>query len=201
VSEIFDEPESISLLQTLRNMNYAIDLPNLTLPDKKAIVDALYNTETLILRSEHNEVPFSLSKNRQGAETATLARAFHLCTLLHLHLTIRLLPAQCSPLHSRLLSKLLALLSSISADELQHPHALDILLWCVFVGTATARDRSTRIELIMFMWGIEPGLEWAGKEGARERLRRVVWREDVCEAALRLIWARIILSREGMEES
>lgn len=69
---------------------------------------------------------------------------------------------------------------------------LDILLWCVFVGTSCAKERDTRVELVVLMTDTEPSIEWVTVEKVRVRFRRVVWREGVCDEKLNAIWARIM---------
>ena len=110
-------------------MSHAIDIPNLSLSDKKAIADALYSTEYRILSQEHSQTRL---------EMWTLSQAFRIASLIYLHLAIREFPSL-SKVHQRLLTYLLVLLRSVSWDEISEQQASgDVLLWTAFVAAAAS---------------------------------------------------------------
>lgn len=139
-----------------------------------------------------------------------LMTAFHIASLLYLHLIIRELPNP-ALLHRRLLSHLTTLINNISIrlsistplselDPSLHPESstphftkeeLDILLWIVFVGVAASSDRDSRITFVMAVRGAEPELIWCGVEDVAMRLEGVIWRRERCEEFLGACWGEM----------
>jgi hypothetical protein len=195
-------PQSSEILQALRSMTYAIDDPSLSLPDKNALVDLLYTTELRILLTEHYNPSIHSFEDKRAEylpSTSTLEQAFILCSLMYLQLAIRELhPA--SRIHERLLAQLLCLLQPITYYELIGPSDLDILLWCVFVGCATAKDRDIRTRLMMSIRVAEPDIERVNLETIRGRLSRITWRARVCDPILDVIWGQIQTKGTGYLE-
>lgn len=62
----------------------------------------------------------------------------------------------------------------------------------MFVGISCAKERDTRVELVVLMRDAEPTIEWLTVDEVRERLRRIVWREGICDEKLDVIWGRIM---------
>jgi hypothetical protein len=161
-------------------MSHAIDIPNLSLDDKKAICDALYATEYQILELEHSQV---------GGEKPLLSQAFTIASLLYLHLVMREFP-NLSKVHDRLLTRLLILLRSISWDEIQGQEASrDVLLWTAFVAaTASSTGHPAKDYFFLVASAIE-----IDRSRARERFKRVAWRSKICEKLLGRVWNEMSL--------
>jgi hypothetical protein len=143
------------------------------LETKKAISDTLYNFEYRILSFEHQTQHFS----------SHLEHAFTIASLLYLQLVFRELPNS-SKVHHRLLLTLLQILRSISWIEGDR----DVLLWIVFICAAASRDDMMRSEFVGIQRRLDPDVENQSLEMARERLRRVAWRESICGSILENIW-------------
>ncbi|KAE8453682.1 hypothetical protein EG329_009193 [Mollisiaceae sp. DMI_Dod_QoI] len=226
-------PSTTSILQRLRYMSSTIDLPKISFEDKKSIVDALYDTEYTILTSPHlsqfqspenfqpnqefdSPPPMNIDTQNQTTHQL-LTAAFHIASLLYLHLMLRELPNP-ALLHRRLLGHLITLVNSISIelslsslsppipleniDPALHPQLstetprlnqeeLDILLWVVFVSVAASSDRESRISFVMAMRGAEPDVLWSEMEDVGARLRGVAWRGSRCEHVLEEIWSEM----------
>jgi hypothetical protein len=197
------------LLQTLRQISHIISLPNMTPYQKHSTASTVTNTEYLILS---NTIPFTA----YISPLSILSQAFTLASLLYLHLTFRLLPSfpNSSKLHHRLISTILSLLSSLSLNQFTSPESQDLLLWVVFVCSAASgsgflqsQQRKTGVELkegirvnardfVVLMRNVDPGIVRQSKGEVRARLRRVVWKEGVCDTLHDGIW-RVVEEMRG----
>jgi hypothetical protein len=64
----------------------------------------------------------------------------------------------------------------------------DVVLWIVFICAAASRDDVMRSEFVGIQRRLDPDVENQSLEMARERLRRVAWRESICGSILEKIW-------------
>ena len=180
-SSIFPDEESAKLLETLQYMSYAIDIPNISTRDKKEISVALYQTEYHLLSVEYEKA------SSQESLTSLPSEVFSIASCLYLQLVIRELPTM-SKVHHRLLYRLQYLLEDTAWDEFEGPHYLDVLLWIFFIASTASSSRPTREYFLSLQGAIDPGIQFQTKDVLRERLKRMVWRDRVCDGLLNTIW-------------
>lgn len=168
--------EIAEILETLQHMSHAIDIPDLSLSDKKCIADALYSTEYRILSLEHS--------SSESLEMSALSGAFVIASLLYLQLAIREFSSLVK-VHERLLARLLVLLQSISWDEISGlQESRDVLLWIGFIAAAASGPgHPAREQFLLIAGAVE-----SDREKVSESLRKVAWRPSVCEKLLAKIW-------------
>jgi hypothetical protein len=181
---IFLDGETTELLQTLQYMSYVIDIPHNSFRDKKELSVALYQTEYHLLSTEHEreESPEYLS-----TQTSPLSQAFSIAAFLYLQLVIRELPTM-SKVHHRLVSRLQRLLEDTMWDEFRGLPYLDVLLWIVFIASTASSSLPMREYFISIQTAIDPEIQYQTKDVLRERLKRIVWRNRVCDGLLNWIW-------------
>jgi hypothetical protein len=184
---VFPDFESNEILDAIQTISYVMEIPNISLGDKKAISNAVYNTEHKLLSMEY-------AQRDNQTRISPLSYAFTLAALLYLEVIIRE-HSFISKVHSRLSYKLHELLSEINASW----HGFgslpyrDILLWVMFVKVITSppdhmRDKSTTIQ---FSENLE--MEESTKEVLRGRLKRISWRDRICESHLDRIWREMAM--------
>ena len=84
---------------------------------------------------------------------------------------------------------------SISRIDSEHEGDKDVLLWLVFVCAAASGDDITRSEFVGIQRRLDPGVRGQSLEMARERLRRVVWRESIWWEAAGEVWFEGLVER------
>lgn len=197
-----DEPAT-QLLQILQQISYIVSLPNMTPYQKHATASTVTNTEYLILTA-------TIPLTSELSPLSTLSQAFTLASLLYLHLTFRLLPSFPNPskLHRRLVSTILSLISSLSLSQFTTPESCDLLLWIVFVCSAASgsgyphhqdQQSKTGVELegeigvnaqdfVILMRRVDPEVVGQTQGELKRRLKRIAWREGVCDGLHDEIW-------------
>ena len=134
--------ETNEILDTLQTISFVMDIPTISLGDKKAISKAVYNTEHKLLSMEHaHGGPYDYQEMR----ILPLPYAFTLAALLYLEVIIREHP-YISKVHCRLTSKLHTFLSesNLSWYEFGSLPYRDVLLWVMFVKVVTSPPDSRR---------------------------------------------------------
>jgi hypothetical protein len=187
---VFADFETNEILATLKTISFVMDIPTISMADKKAVSKAVYNTEHKLLSMEYaQDDPFAY----QECQKSPLSYAFTLAALLYLEVIIREHP-YISKVHYRLTSKLHKFLSESSSPWYgigSLPYR-DIHLWIMFVKVVTSpRDLSTK-----FHSAEDLETEEQTKESLRGRLRRTAWRENICDLHLDRIW-RDLKSRKS----
>ncbi|KAG4441691.1 hypothetical protein IFR05_002825 [Cadophora sp. M221] len=185
------------ILSTLRRISLAIDLPNLTLDDKRIVVSDLYNIQHRLVSSLNSPSPMRISD---------LDHAFRIASLIYLNHFIRE-QSNRARLHDSLLSRLADILSSTRWDiefstiedefEVRDMQWMkDLLMWIVFVALAASRDDTMRVRFVVALRRAEPRILRLRFDEAKARHKRVIWRESKCSEALNEIWNEI--TQEGL---
>ncbi|KAL5315483.1 hypothetical protein ACEPPN_016351 [Leptodophora sp. 'Broadleaf-Isolate-01'] len=191
--------ETALILSTLRKISLAIDLPNLTLDDKRIIVSDLYNIQHRLISSLN-------SPSRM--EISDLDHAFRIASLVYLNHFIRE-QSNRARLHDNLLSRLAGILTSTRLDlefstadsefEVRDVQWMkDLLMWIVFVALAASREDAMRVGFVVALRRAEPGILRLGLDELKARHKRVIWRDTKCSNALDEIWNEITQGGLGM---
>lgn len=185
---VFPDFESNEILDTLQTISFVMDIPTLSLGDKKAISNAVYNTEHKLLSIEHAQGnPYGYQEMR----ISPLSYMFTLAALLYLEFIIREHP-YVSKVHYRLTSKLHTFLGENSPSWYGFgslPYR-DILLWIMFVKVATSPPNPRRESFTIHEFPGNLDMEEGTKEVLRGRLKRIAWRERICDYHLDRIGGR-----------
>ncbi|KAH7323651.1 hypothetical protein BKA65DRAFT_567473 [Rhexocercosporidium sp. MPI-PUGE-AT-0058] len=199
VPSLQSDSETALIVSTLRKISLTIDLPNLTLDDKKIVVSDLYNIQYRLLSSLN-------SPSTSGA--CDLDYAFRIASLVYLNHFIRE-QSNRARLHDNLLSRLAAILKSMrwdvefsgwasDSDSKDVQWKKDLLMWIVFVALAASRDDVMRIGFIAALRTAGPEFLRLGLDEVKARHRRVAWSESKCSEALDEIWNAIIKEGFGL---
>lgn len=186
---VFPEFETNEVLDTIQTISYVMEIPNISLMDKKMISGAVYNIQHKLLSIEHAQNnPYAYQETR----ISPLSYAFTLAALLYLEVIIREHPF-ISKVHNRLTSKLHDFLIGSNSDFYRFgslPYQ-DVLLWIMFVKVVTSpsRDNSTMSYLSENLKIVE-----STREAVRGRLKRIAWRDRICNYHLDRIWREMTMS-------
>ena len=189
---VFGDFETNEILDTLQTISFVMDIPTLSMADKKAVSKAVYNTEHKLLSMEHAQGEPSVY---QECQIAPLSYAFTLAALLYLELIIREHPF-ISKVYHRITSKLHKLLRDSSTAWYGfglRPHQ-DVVLWITYVKALASPPGATEDFSAAFPGNVE--MEEDMKESLRRRLRGIAWRDETCDFHLDRIW-REMSNRPG----
>jgi hypothetical protein len=183
---VFPDFETNQILDALQTVSSIMDIPNVSLADKKAISKAVYNTEHKLLSMEYAQGGPSA---HQETQISPISYAFTLAAVLYLEVIIREHPC-ISKVHFRLTTKLHTFLSKSNPSwyRFESLPYRDILLWIMFVILVASppdmrRDNSTTLQ-----YSENLDIEESTKEVLRRRLKRIAWRERICGHHLDRIW-------------
>jgi hypothetical protein len=170
---ILQNPEIEAHIQTLRKLSFTIDLRDLTLGDKKSLSQSIYVTERRLLTLESTHLDFYTT-------SSSLHYAMTVSALLYLQMMIREIPSMCK-VHERLVTKLDDFLAhrKQTHSNSHHPEDIDIILWVRFVQAAASPTRERCLALVE---------QKVSREILRERLRKVLWRNKLCDQTYERIW-------------
>lgn len=184
---LFPDFETHEVLDTLQTISFVMGVPTLSQADKKAVSKAVYNIEHKLLSMEWAQRDLYAYHESQ---LSPLSYAFTLAALLYLEVMIREHP-YISKVHSRISFKLQTLLSESNSSWYGSgslPYR-DVLLWIMFVKVVTSPP-DVRDLCIAFPDNAE--IEETMKESLRGRLKRIAWRDKICDYHLDRIWRELI---------
>ena len=191
-SVVIPDFETNGILDTLQTISFVMEIPKISLEDKKAISDAVYNTEHKLLSVEY---AYGESNVYQGTRVSPLSYAFTLAALLYLEVIIREHPF-ISKVHNRLKSKLHEFLADndLSWYGFGSLSYRDIVLWIMFVKLVTSPPDFRRDNPAMNQFSEHLEMEECTQQGLRGRLKRIAWRDRICDYHLDRIWREMTMN-------
>lgn len=161
-----------------------MDLPNISVEEKRSISDVIYDSEIHVLRNEKESFQFYAN----GLfSVSSLSEAFSVAALLYLQIVIREVPGISKVYDSRI-AELLIFLKATSWSDFIDDTSHDVLLWILFVTSLASSPDLMRAYFSMAQGSVDLKAELPTKDILRQRLKRVVWREKSCEDHLTRIW-------------
>jgi hypothetical protein len=157
---------------------------DLSLAERKIVSQVIYLTNHRLLM-EISDVNYSQAP---GFE---LYQAFLVASALYLNLMIREIPRR-ARVHYPLMEKLRILMNNNFPGKLIKGSALKCIIWIVFMGAAANPPAESGNYFINLLALISENLGIREEHGLKNRLREVVWIDNICDGYLSSVWAEMM---------
>jgi hypothetical protein len=173
------------ILETLQQISIAkANAANLSLAERKIVSQVIYLTNHRLLMEisdvNHNQAP--------GFE---FCQAFLVASTLYLNLMIREIPRR-ARVHYPLTEKLQIIMNNNFPGKVIEGLALEVIMWIIFIGAAANPPEERGNYFINLLALISENLGIREEHGLKNRLREVVWIDDICDGYLSNVWAEMM---------
>jgi hypothetical protein len=172
-------------LETLRQISVAKEnASELTLGERQTVSHAIYLVNHRLL-TEISDIVSSESSS------LALYQAFWVAAVLYLYLMIREIPRG-ARIFSPLTEKLRRLLKHrLTGQPIEGP-ALELAIWIVFLGATASPAEGGDNYFIQLLAFILEHLGLQEEDELRERLKKIIWVDDICNRYLSIMLAEMM---------
>jgi hypothetical protein len=135
-------------------------------------------------------VNYRLVLKFNSCEASSLYKAFWVAAILYLHLIIREVPRR-ARIHLPLTENLQLSVKRAISSQIIEGQILGFVLWIIFLGAAASPSGESSDYFINLLAQISKNLGIRDEDQLRNRLREVVWFDDICDRYLAIVWVEM----------
>jgi hypothetical protein len=153
----------------------------LSLEERKTISHVIYLLNHRLL--------MGLPKSN-SCEASSLYKAFSVAAILYLHLIIREIPRM-ARIHLPLTKRLQLSVKRAFSTQIIEGEILGFVVWMIFLGAAASPPGESSDYFINLLALVSKTLGIQDEHQLRNRLRELVWFDDICDRYLAIVWAEM----------
>jgi hypothetical protein len=177
-----DEHINFDVWETLQQISAAkAKASELSLEERKTISHVIYLVNHRLLR----DLP-----KFNSCEASSLYKAFWVAAILYLHLIIREIPRM-ARIHLPLTKRLQLSVKRAFSTQVIEGQILGFVVWVIFLGAAASPLGESSDYFINLLSLISKTLGIQDEDQLRNRLRELVWFDDICDGYLAIVWAEM----------
>jgi hypothetical protein len=125
-----------------------------------------------------------------SCEVSSLYKAFWVAAILYLHLIIREIPRM-ARIHLPLTKRLQLSVKRAFSTQVIEGQTLGFVIWVIFLGAAASPPGECSDYFINLLSQISKTLGIQDENQLRNRLRELVWFDDICDQYLATVWVEM----------
>jgi hypothetical protein len=173
---------NVDVWETLQQISAAKGKANeLSLEERKTVSQVIYLANYRLI--------LDLPKFN-SCKASSLYKAFWVAATLYLHLILREIPRR-ARIHLPLTENLQLSVKRAFSSQVIEGQILGFFLWTIFLGAAASPPGESNDYFINLLAQISKSLGIQDEDQLRNRLREVVWFDDICDRYLDIVWVEM----------